>query len=182
MAKIEKRCKFKVALKKDMRPGMRDMLEFGIGWKIPVPWYDKNKGEIIRKLPIVEIDISDASKPVFVLDASTKYNSRLVRHSFDYILECCFDYIEDIPKLSDYKFLIDDIKVDEYVAITSDNYEYLVDEIVKVTTRHMCSQSGRICEINDKSNTFTIDTSEDAHSSSWIYSIDDVLLIKSAPE
>ncbi len=182
MAKIEKRCKFKVALKKDMRPGMRDMLEFGIGWKIPVPWYDKNKGEIIRKLPIVEIDISDASKPVFVLDASTKYNSRLVRHSFDYILECCFDYIEDIPKLSDYKFLIDDIKVDEYVAITSDNYEYLVDEIVKVTTRHMCSQSGRICEINDKSNTFTIDTSEDAYSSSWIYSIDDVLLIKSAPE
>lgn len=32
MAKIEKRCKFKVTLKKDMRPGMRDMmLEFGIG-------------------------------------------------------------------------------------------------------------------------------------------------------
>lgn len=182
MAKIEKRCKFKVVLKKDMRPGMRDMLEFGIGWKIPVPWYDKNKGKIIRKLPIVEIDISDASKPVFVLDASTKYNSRLVRHSFDYILECCFDYIEDIPKLSDYKFLIDDIKVDEYVAITADNYEYLVDDIVKVTTRHMGSQSGRICEINDKGNTFTIDTSEDAHSSSWIYSIDEVLSIESAPE
>ena len=182
MAKIEKRCKFKVVLKKDMRPGMMDMLEFGIGWKIPVPWYDKNKGKIIRKLPIVEIDISDASKPVFVLDASTKYNSRLVRHSFDYILECCFDYIEDIPKLSDYKFLIDDIKVDEYVAITADNYEYLIDEIVKVTTRHMGSQSGRICEINDKGNTFTIDTSEDTHSSSWIYSIDEVLSIESAPE
>lgn len=182
MAKIEKRCKFKVALKKDMRPGMMDMLEFGVGWKIPVPWYDKNKGKIIRKLPIVEIDISDASKPVFVLDASTKYHSRLVQHSFDYILECCFDYIEDIPKLSDYKFLIDDIKVDEYVAITTDNYEYLIDEIVKVTTRHMDSRSGRICEINDKGNTFTIDTSEDAHSSSWIYSIDEVLSIESAPE
>lgn len=182
MAKIEKRCKFKVVLKKDMRPGMRDMLEFGIGWKIPVPWYDKNKGKIIRKLPIVEIDISDASKPVFVLDASTKYHSRLVQHSFDYILEYCFDYIEDIPKLSDYKFLIDDTKVDEYVAITTDNYEYLIDDIVKVTDRHMVSQSGRICEINADGSTFTIDTSDDAKSSSWVYSIDEVLSIESAPE
>lgn len=179
MAKIEKRCKFKVTLKANMRPGMMDILVFGVGYKVPVPWYDKNKGKIIRQLPIVEIDISDASKPVFVLDASTKYHSRLVQNSLNYILECYFDYIEDIPKLSDYKMLIDDIKVDEYIAITTNNYEYLIDEIVKVTTRHMDSRSGRICEINDKENTFTIDTSEDAHSSSWIYSIDEVLSIES---
>ena len=182
MVKIEKRCKFKVSLKKDMRPGMMDMLEFGIGWEIPVPWYDKNKGEIIRKLPIVEIDISNATKPVFVLDASTKYHSRLVQHSFDYILECCFNYLDDIPKMSDYNFLIDNIKVDEYVAITTDSYEYLVDDIVKVTGRHTVSQSGRICEINDKGSTFTIDTSDDAHSSSWVYSIDEVFSIESSYE
>ena len=33
MAKIEKRCKFKVVLKKDMRPGMMDMLEFALDGK-----------------------------------------------------------------------------------------------------------------------------------------------------
>lgn len=141
----------------------------------------KNKGKIIRQLPIVEIDISDASKPVFVLDASTKYHSRLVKHSFNYILECCFDYI-DIPKLSDYKFLIDDIKVDKYAAIITDNYEYLVDDIVKVTDRHMVSQSGRICEINADGSTFTIDTSDDAKSSSWVYSIDEISSIESCYE
>lgn len=119
---------------------------------------------------------------MFVLDASTKYHSRLVQHSFDYILECCFDYIEDIPKLSDYKFLIDDIKVDEYVAITTDNYEYLIDEIVKVTTRHMDSQSGRICEINADGSTFTIDTSDYAKSSSWVYSIYEISSIESCYE
>lgn len=179
MAKIEKRCNFRIFINKNSRPDIRPMFMFGIGVNIPIPWMDKTKGEIIRKLPIVDIDISDKSKPVFVLDASTKYHSNLIKHSFDYILECCCDYVDDIPKMSDYKLLIDSIKVDEYVAIVHNGYEYVLDDIVKVTDRDMASQIGRICEINEDGSTFTIDTSEDANSSSWIYSIDEVFSIGS---
>ncbi len=182
MAKIEKRCNFRIFINKNSRPDIRPMFMFGIGVNIPTPCMDKTKVEIIRKLPIVDIDISDKSKPVFVLDASTKYHSNLIKHSFDYILECCCDYVDDIPKMSDYKLLIDSIKVDEYKAIVHNGYEYLVDEIVRVTDRHMVSQSGRICEINADGSTFTIDTSDDAKSYSWVYSIDEISSIESCYE
>lgn len=178
MAKIEKRYTIRIFIDKRARPDIRPMFMFGIGVKIPIRWMDKNNVEIIRKLPIVDIDISDKSKPVFVLDASTKYHSRLIQHSFDYILECCFDYVDGIPKMSDYKLLIDSIKVDEYVAIVHNGYEYVLDDIVKVTDRNITSQIGRICEINEEGSTFTIDTSEDAKSSSWIYSIDEAFSIE----
>ena len=181
MTKIEKRCRIKVNVNKRTYPDTRLMLEFGIGVLIPVRWIDKTKGEIIRKLPIVEIDISNRSKPVFVLDASVKYNSRLIQHTFNQILEYCFDYLEDIP-MSDYSHLIDSVKIDEYIAITHNNHEYLVDDIVKVNDCNMAYRTGRICEINAERNTFTIDTSEDAKSSSQIYSIDNVISIELAPE
>ena len=179
MAKIEKRCTIRIFIDKRACPDIKPMFTFGIGVNIPIRWMDKNNVEIIRKLPIVDIDISDKSKPVFVLDASTKYHSKLIQLSFNYILECCFDYVDDIPEMSDYKLLIDSIKVDEYVAIVHNGYEYVLDDIVKVTDRDMASQIGRICEINEEGSTFTIDTSEDANSSSWIYSIVEVFSIGS---
>ncbi len=185
MASIEKRVIIRVIVKDLKNINAKRIIILGIGVKIPVPWMEKGqKKPKIRRLPIVKIDMEDKDKPKFVLDASTKYNSRFVQHSFNEILEYCFDYI-DIPNDIDcIKYDPEsNIEINEYVAIINeDGYECLLDDIVKVEDYNMVSCTGRICEIDIDSGTFTIDNSEEGRSSIRVYSIDKIFSIRTSYE
>lgn len=170
MISIEKRVKISVKIVRSPDTEcLVPYLEFKIGNKIPLPWYDREKGNIVRFAPIVSIDNSDENNPVFTLDVSEKYHKRLITTNLDNALEYIFDRNDiSINKYNSWRY-IESIDSQEYDAIVSGLNEYVLDDIICVGPYNI---KGRIIEIFD--DTFTLDTSNDTSSSSVTYSVRDV--------